>query len=195
MLLPQQLHLVKSSLAMFRLKTSRRPGGPLNSNLVSLSLPPKILSQDQSFWSRAGRESLIIYTVLNTVTDIRANIVRLKSKLDKDEDRKILTYFIRICSILVRRIVQSDLIEEAHQRLVEIVKIIEQKYGWDFITPNLHLSLHLHKCAKDFGPLYAFWYFSFERMNGVLGELNFKNACLIFFLLRLNWFIFRFPSE
>jgi hypothetical protein len=100
-----------------------------------------------------------------------------------DEDRKVLTYFVRICSILVRRIVQSDLIEEAHQRLVEIVKIIEQTYGRDFITPNLHLSLHLHECAKDFGPLYAFWCFSFERMNGVLGKLNFKNACLIFSFL------------
>jgi hypothetical protein len=71
----------------------------------------------------------------------------------------------------VRRIVQYDLMEEAYQKLIEIIKIIEQNYGQDFITPNLHLSLHLLECAKDFGPLYAFWCFSFERMNGVLGEL------------------------
>ncbi|CAG8558275.1 5923_t:CDS:1, partial [Rhizophagus irregularis] len=58
--------------------------------------------------------------------------------------------------------------DEAHQKLVEIVKIIEQNYGQDMITLNLHLSLHLYKCAKNFGPLYAFWCFSFERMNGVL---------------------------
>ena len=88
-----------------------------------------------------------------------------------DIDRKILTYFVRISSILVRRIEQVDLMEEAHQKLVEIIKLIEQKYGRDFITPNLHLSLHLHECTKDYGPLYAFWCFSFERMNGVLGHL------------------------
>ena len=91
--------------------------------------------------------------------------------------------FVKICSILVRRIVQSNSMEEVHQMLVEIVKIIEQKYGRDFITPNLHLSLHLHKCAKDFRPFYAFWCFSFERMNGMLGELYFKNAFQIFFFL------------
>jgi hypothetical protein len=85
-------------------------------------------------------------------------------------DKKILTRFVRICSILVGRIVQSNLMDEAHQKLVEIVKIIEQNYGRDMITPNLHLSLHLYECAKDFGPLYAFWCFSFERMNGVLGN-------------------------
>ena len=25
-------------------------------------------------------------------------------------------------------------------------------------------------CMKDFGPVYAFWLFSFERLNGVLGS-------------------------
>ncbi len=92
-----------------------------------------------------------------------------------DVDRKILTRFVRICSILVGRIVQSNLMDEAHQKLVEIVKIIEQNYGRDMITLNLHLSLHLCECVKDFGPLYAFWYFLFERMNGVLGKMIFKN--------------------
>uniref|UniRef100_U9ULU9 DUF4218 domain-containing protein n=1 Tax=Rhizophagus irregularis (strain DAOM 181602 / DAOM 197198 / MUCL 43194) TaxID=747089 RepID=U9ULU9_RHIID len=61
--------------------------------------------------------------------------------------------------------------DEAHQKLVEIVKIIEHNYGRDIIILNLHLSLHLCDCSKDFGPLYAFWCFSFERMNGVLGSL------------------------
>lgn len=85
-------------------------------------------------------------------------------------DRKILTYFVRICTILVNRILESSLLAEAHQKLVELVKLIEEKYGRDKITPNLHLSLHLCECSADFGPLYAFWCFSFERMNGILGK-------------------------
>lgn len=86
-------------------------------------------------------------------------------------DKKILNNFVRICSILVNRILEATFMNEVHQRLVELVKLIEEHYGRDKITPNLHLSLHLCKCAHDFGPVYAFWYFSFERMNGMLGKL------------------------
>jgi hypothetical protein len=86
------------------------------------------------------------------------------------KDRKILSHFVRICSILVSRILEKDLIQEAHGRLIEIIKLVEMHYGRDKITPNLHLSLHLHDCSIDYGPLYAFWCFSFERMNGILGK-------------------------
>jgi hypothetical protein len=87
-------------------------------------------------------------------------------------DKKILNNFVRICSILVNRIMEANFINEAHQRLVEVVKLIEEHYGRDKVTPNLHLSLHLRECIYDFGPVYAFWCFSFERMNGMLGKLK-----------------------
>ena len=63
------------------------------------------------------------------------------------------------------------MIKEAHKRLVKMVKIIKQYYGQEKIMPNLHLSLHLCECANNYGLLYAFWCFSFERMNGMLGTL------------------------
>jgi hypothetical protein len=85
-------------------------------------------------------------------------------------DRQILTHFVRVCSILVNRILKIDLLQDAHNRLIEIVKLIENQYGREKITPNLHLSLHLTDCSLDYGPLYAFWCFSFERMNGILGK-------------------------
>jgi hypothetical protein len=89
------------------------------------------------------------------------------------KDRKILTHFVRVCSILVSRILEIELMEEAHERLIKIIKLIEEHYGRVKITPNLHLSLHLCDCSNDFGPLYAFWCFSFERMNGILGKIFF----------------------
>ena len=89
------------------------------------------------------------------------------------EDRKILTHFVRICSILVSRIIETDMMQEAHRRLIKIIKLIELQYGRNKITPNLHLSLHLCECCCDFGPLYAFWCFSFERMNGILGKIQY----------------------
>jgi len=88
------------------------------------------------------------------------------------EDRKVLTYFVRVCQLFVNRIIEVDAMREAHQKLIEIVKLIENNYGRDKITLNLHLSLHLGECSFDYGPLYTFWCFSFERMNGVLGISN-----------------------
>lgn len=88
-------------------------------------------------------------------------------------DRTILTHFVRVCSVLAGRILTFDLIAEATERLIKIIKLIEEHYGRDKVTPNLHLSLHLQECSYDFGPLYTFWCFSFERMNGILGNCNF----------------------
>src|SRR5438270_1593224 len=83
-------------------------------------------------------------------------------------------HFVRVCTILVGRIIEIDLMRKAHSRLIKIVKLIELNYGQDKVTPNLHLSLHLCKYSYDYGPLYAFWCFSFECMNGVLGKAKLK---------------------
>ena len=88
-----------------------------------------------------------------------------------DVDRQILTHFVKICQILVCRIMQLDLLKEAHERLIKLIKLIERKYGPEKITPNLYLFLHLYECSHDYGLLYSFWCFSFERMNGILGSL------------------------
>ncbi|RHZ44077.1 hypothetical protein Glove_766g1 [Diversispora epigaea] len=89
----------------------------------------------------------------------------------EEVDRKILTYFVRICHLFVNRILETKSLDEIYKKIVDVVMLIEKKYGRNVITPNLHLSLHLSACSHDFGPLYAFWCFSFERMNGILGSL------------------------
>ena len=76
-----------------------------------------------------------------------------------EKDRKILNHFVRICSILVSRIVEVDFMREAYRKLISIVKLIEENYGRNKIIPNLHLSLHLCECSFDYGPLYTFWCF------------------------------------
>jgi len=86
-----------------------------------------------------------------------------------DIDRRILAYFVRACKILTSRALQKRELNEAFTKLVEMNKLIEQKYGQEKISPNLHLCLHICECALDYGPLSSFWCFSFERMNGILG--------------------------
>ena len=88
-----------------------------------------------------------------------------------DSDRKILANFVRACYLLVSRIIDENVLNEAHSRLLKVAQLIEDNYGPVMITPNIHLSLHISECCQDYGPLYSFWYYSFERMNGVLGNL------------------------
>src|SRR5256885_11467528 len=84
-------------------------------------------------------------------------------------DKRILAYFVRACKILTSQELQQRELNEAFTRLVNMNKLVEQKYGQVKISLNLHLCLHICECALNYGPLSSFWYFSFERMNGILG--------------------------
>src|SRR6266542_2278297 len=87
-----------------------------------------------------------------------------------DNDRKILGYFVRACNLLVTRIITKDDLKEAQERLEDIAHLIENTYGPEFITSNIHLALHIADCCSDYGPVYSFWLFSFERLNGYIGK-------------------------
>ena len=112
-------------------------------------------------------------------------------------DWKILANFVKAYSLLTCRIIDNNMLSQAHDRLLQVAKLIEENYGPESITPNIHLSLHITDCCKDYGPLYSFWCYSFERMNGLLGKLlimliYMKNMLKYFFLLFL---IGSYPSS
>ena len=56
--------------------------------------------------------------------------------------------------------------------LMDFCKTFEQLYGKQYYTINMHLHAHLMDCIVDYGPVYAFWLFSYERLNGVLGSYH-----------------------
>ena len=60
----------------------------------------------------------------------------------------------------------------AHSYLLKFSQAVESLYGKDKVTPNMHLHTHLVDRVLDYGPVYAFWLFSFERYNGILGEFK-----------------------
>src|SRR5436305_10699258 len=60
-----------------------------------------------------------------------------------ESNRQILANFVRACSILVTRIVDNNALVEAQSRLLKVAKLIEEHYGPQAITPNIHLSLHI----------------------------------------------------
>ena len=80
----------------------------------------------------------------------------------EEVDKKILAYFVCACKILINRELLKSELSETFSKLVNMNKLIEQKYGQEKISSNLHLCLHICECALDYGPLSSFWCFSFE---------------------------------
>jgi hypothetical protein len=87
-----------------------------------------------------------------------------------DNDRKILGHFVRACNLLVARFVTEDDLQEAQERLRDMSINIERTYGPEFITSNIHLSMHIPECIRDYGSVYSFWLFPYERLNGYIGK-------------------------
>ena len=75
--------------------------------------------------------------------------------LDND-DRKILGYFVRACNLLVARFVNDKDLNKAQKWLWNMTKIIEKTYGPEYITSNIHLSMHIPQCIRDYGSVYNF---------------------------------------
>uniref|UniRef100_U9TB73 Uncharacterized protein n=1 Tax=Rhizophagus irregularis (strain DAOM 181602 / DAOM 197198 / MUCL 43194) TaxID=747089 RepID=U9TB73_RHIID len=46
-----------------------------------------------------------------------------------EPDRQILGNFVRACSLLVYRIIDCDILNEAHERLLKVATLIEENYG------------------------------------------------------------------
>jgi len=77
--------------------------------------------------------------------------------------------FVLACQYMSKHVISDVDITRAGGLFIKFGKQFQQLYGKDKVTPNMHLHCHLNECVLDFGPLHAFWCFSFERFNGILG--------------------------
>ncbi|OAD79333.1 hypothetical protein PHYBLDRAFT_139365 [Phycomyces blakesleeanus NRRL 1555(-)] len=98
-------------------------------------------------------------------------LVLLKDALP-EKDFKNWTLFVKTCQKLTGPSVTYSEIDSAYKLLGEFGKECEILYGKSSITPNMHLHMHLHESMLDFGPVYAFWLYSFERYNGKLKNIK-----------------------
>ncbi|CAI2196601.1 8540_t:CDS:1, partial [Funneliformis geosporum] len=56
------------------------------------------------------------------------------------------------CSLLVYRKIDNNILTEAHVQLLQVALLVEENYRSEFITPNIHLSLHITECCHDYDP-------------------------------------------
>lgn len=80
--------------------------------------------------------------------------------------------FVKACHLLCTRSISSNHVTLGKNYLLQFLKLFVELYGPDKVTPNMHLHGHLTDCICDYGPVYSFWLFAFERMNGILGSYN-----------------------
>ena len=80
-------------------------------------------------------------------------------------------------------ITEADLII-ADRKLLDFCKNVEALYGKEVITPNMHLHLQLKDYIEDYGNVYGFWLFSFERYNGLFGSFSTNNQDIEVQLMR-----------
>ncbi len=93
-------------------------------------------------------------------------------------------FFVKACFYYCRRTITSSEMAEADKLLMEFYGQVVTLYGDEACNPNLHLHGHLHECIKDYGPVYSFWLFSFERMNGILGSYHTNSRNISIQLMR-----------
>ena len=75
-------------------------------------------------------------------------------------------------------------IEEGDSLLLGFCELFEHLYGKENYTINLHLHGHIKECMLDYGPVYSFWLFAFERLNGVLGSYHTNSRDISLQLMR-----------
>ena len=135
-------------------------------------LPQKFSSSYGSFNADQWKNWTIIFSVY-----------ALKGLLP-DNHLEYWRKFVLACKILCTRSLAKSNVKVAHLLRLSFCESVEKAFGEEIITPNMHLHAHLHKCVYDFGPVYAFWLFSFERENGILGAIPSNNRFVELQLMR-----------
>ena len=121
-------------------------------------IPRKIASSFGGFTAEQWKNWVIVYSMF-----------ALRGILPQ-EHYSCWQAFVLSCYFLCRKEIQDVELKKADLLLLKFCKKVESLYGNRAITPNMHLHCHIAECVKDFGPIYGFWLFSFERYNGILGS-------------------------
>jgi hypothetical protein len=70
----------------------------------------------------------------------------------------------------------SAIIDELHSELVQIMLDVQELNPDEssYISPNMHLSLHLAQQLRDHGPATSWWSMPYERMMGMTANIPFR---------------------
>ena len=116
-------------------------------------IPKKISSNFSGFTAEQLKNWVLLYSMY-----------ALRGIISQDEYH-CWQAFVLACFLVCRRIIDRQDITKADLLFVKFCNHVERLYGKDVITPNMHLHCHMSECLKDYGSVYGFWCFSYERYN------------------------------
>jgi hypothetical protein len=117
-------------------------------------IPLKIESQFAGFTADQWKSWCLIYSTL-ALRDILP-----------EEHRQYWQSFVDCLSLWGQTIISYEEIVNGDLAMKDFLNKVKSVWGPEIATPNMHMHLHLKDCLLDYGPLYSFWCFPFERLNG-----------------------------
>ena len=83
--------------------------------------------------------------------------------------------FVLACRLICKPCISKTDLMIADKKFLHFATEYERINGKLAISPNIHLHLHLQECVQNYGSVYGFWLFSFERYNGILESYSTNN--------------------
>lgn len=93
-------------------------------------------------------------------------------------DLECWRHFALGCRLLCHRTLTKMQLQLGDLLIMQFCRKVEQLYGKDEVTANMHLHAHLRACIEDYGPLHGFWVYAFERYNGILESVSNNSRCI-----------------
>ena len=122
-------------------------------------IPHKIQSGFSSFTADQWKNWTVYYSVM-VLFDIL-----------QTTDLECWRHFVLGCRVLCNFSLTKTQLLLGDSLLMKFCMKVEQLYGTQAITPNMHMHAHIRACIEDYGPLHGFWLYSFERYNGILENI------------------------
>ena len=97
--------------------------------------------------------------------------------LINDDHYECWCYFVEACQLICQPVITKTGVAKAHDLIISFCSTYEQLYGKENCTPNMHMACHLKEIIFDYGSIYGFWCFSFERYNGLLEGMKKSWVC------------------
>ena len=154
---------VQNILSKEQLKEISKKIEELNTATAIGRIPRKIGTNYGNFTAEEWKNWTLIFSMYALYGILPDNHLRLWER------------FVLACRILCQPVVNKQAIMKADALLVNFCTGMEKLYGKKFLTCNMHLHCHLHSVLLDYGPVFGFWLFSFERYNGQLGSSRTNN--------------------
>ena len=124
-------------------------------------LPLKIASKFAGFKADQWRNWVIIFSEIALIGLIPQSYYNCWQK------------YAKACKLVCTHAITKMKITEADRLLFqEFCEEFCRLFGKEFCTLNMHKHLHFMECMLDYGPIYGFWCFPFERFNGQLGSFH-----------------------